>query len=138
MINSYVKFCRGTPAAYDKIIQKNSDTLYFITPSDSSKGILYLGDKVIAGNIGDLSELEDILTTNLKTDDILIYNEITKKWENKSIISAIGLMTGPSSDQVGTIGLVPAPGIGEENLFLRGDGTWAMPQTSVGVSESLV
>lgn len=34
-------------------------------------------------------------------------------------------MEGASSSQAGAAGLVPAPKIGEQNKFLRGDGTWA-------------
>ena len=39
-------------------------------------------------------------------------------------------MTGAREDAQGSIGLVPAPGIGEQNLFLRGDGVWASPGAS--------
>ena len=34
-------------------------------------------------------------------------------------------MTGATADKDGTSGTVPAPKSGQENLFLRGDGTWA-------------
>lgn len=34
-------------------------------------------------------------------------------------------MTGATADKDGTSGTVPAPKAGEENMFLRGDGTWA-------------
>jgi hypothetical protein len=36
-------------------------------------------------------------------------------------------MTGATSGTQGGAGLVPAPGIGQERLFLRGDGVWAVP-----------
>ena len=36
-------------------------------------------------------------------------------------------MTGASASAVGKHGLVPAPAAGKQNLFLRGDGTWATP-----------
>ena len=39
-------------------------------------------------------------------------------------------MTGAREDAQGSIGLVPMPGIGEQNLFLRGDGVWASPGAS--------
>ena len=39
----YVKFLRGTKTAFDKIITKDKDTLYFIYDSDDqTKGSLYL------------------------------------------------------------------------------------------------
>lgn len=34
-------------------------------------------------------------------------------------------MTGATTDTDGTSGLVPAPSIGDQDKFLRGDGTWA-------------
>jgi hypothetical protein len=42
---------------------------------------------------------------------------------------------GASSTSAGTAGQVPAPGIGQQGLFLRGDGNWGTPtDTSVGVT----
>lgn len=35
-----------------------------------------------------------------------------------------GVMTGASAGAAGTKGLVPAPAMGQQNSFLRGDGTW--------------
>lgn len=138
MAVNYVKFYRGSQVAFDKITTKNPDELYFITNSNSNRGSLYLGDKLIAGDINGLSDLADILLTEVKNGQLLVYNSSNEKWENKTVQEAIGLMTGPTSSQQGSAGLVPAPGIGQQNLFLRGDGTWASPETSVGVSESLV
>lgn len=39
-------------------------------------------------------------------------------------------MTPATADAAGGYGLVPAPGAGEQNYFLRGDGTWAPIETS--------
>ena len=39
--------------------------------------------------------------------------------------SKVDEMTGATADKDGTSGAVPAPKAGEENMFLRGDGTWA-------------
>lgn len=36
-------------------------------------------------------------------------------------------MTGATASAAGTSGLVPAPAAGKNNSFLRGDGTWALP-----------
>ena len=122
---NYVKFFRGTPKAYANTV-KNSDTLYFVSESDSNVGSLYLGSKLIAGEINSLTELEDILISEqLSNGSILVYDESQSSWVNKTIVEAIGLMTPATPDAAGGYGLVPAPGIGEENYFLRGDGTWA-------------
>lgn len=40
---------------------------------------------------------------------------------------------GASSTAAGKMGLVPAPNAGENNLFLRGDGTWDVPFGGIGV-----
>lgn len=136
---NYVKFFRGTPKAYASTV-KNSDTLYFVSESDSNVGSLYLGSKLIAGEINSLTELEDILISEqLSNGSILVYDESQSSWVNKTIVEAIGLMTPATSDAAGGYGLVPAPGIGEENYFLRGDGTWApieIPDTPGTVQSS--
>jgi hypothetical protein len=53
---NYVKFLRGTPAAYANLAEKNKDTLYFIYEEDESNGLLYLGSKLIAGSSNDVIE----------------------------------------------------------------------------------
>lgn len=129
MAVNYVKFYRGTPEAFKNAV-KDKDTLYFITATDSDKGSLYLGEKLISGDISSITDLEGILLTNVKEGDLLIYNEENNAWINKSVIDAIGLMLGATEDSQGSNGLVPAPGIGQQDLFLRGDGTWAAPVTT--------
>lgn len=124
---NYVKFIRGTPTAFEKLSQKNSDTLYFISEIDSKVGSLYLGEKLISQSISSIQDLENISFENLQDKDLLSYNSNTNTWINKSVIDAIGLMTGASNKAQGGAGLVPAPGIGQEGLFLRGDGVWAVP-----------
>lgn len=128
MAVNYVKFYRGSPDAYKNLTKKNNDTLYFVYTSDSDKGTLYLGEKLIAGGINGLSDLEDILISNLLEDgQLLSYDAEQQKWINKSVLEAIGVMTGATSTEQGGSGLVPAPIIGADQLFLRGDGKWAAP-----------
>lgn len=134
MAVNYVKFYRGTPLAFENAI-KNPDTLYFIAETDSTKGKLYLGEKLISGGVSSLQELEDLLINEVKDGELLVYNEAESKWVNKTIAEAISVMRGASSTTQGAAGLVPAPGIGQQNLFLRGDGTWAAP-TGTGGSSS--
>ena len=123
-INKYVKFVRGSSLAFNNLVEKDIDTLYFITDTDSGKGSLFLGDKLISG-IADLNDLESVLIKNVSNNQILVYDETEEKWINKTINAAIGLMTGASATEQGGAGLVPAPGIGQQDYFLRGDGTWA-------------
>nr|DAM06929.1 MAG TPA: hypothetical protein [Caudoviricetes sp.] len=87
----YVKFLRGTKTAFDKIITKDNDTLYFIYDSeDQTKGSLYLGDKLIGGGNGsatavtDINDLANVLISNVQDKQILAYDASTKKWVNKT------------------------------------------------------
>jgi len=48
---------------------------------------------------------------------------------NKSIIDAIGLFGKATETEMGTNGLVPAPGMGMQDAFLRGDGNWVKIET---------
>ena len=127
MAINYVKFIRGTPTAFAKLSQKDNDTLYFISETDSRKGSLYLGEKLISENITNLEDLSNILLENIQDKNLLSYDANSEKWVNKPIIDAIGLMTGATTEVQGSAGLVPAPGIGQDGLFLRGDGVWATP-----------
>ena len=129
MAANYVRFYRGSPEAYANVI-KNNDTLYFVYGSDSDKGSLYLGDRLISGNVSNITDLEDLIITELQDKQILQYDIAQSAWVNKSIREAIGIMAGATEEAQGSIGLVPMPGIGEQNLFLRGDGVWASPGTS--------
>lgn len=126
---NYVKFYRGSPEAYAKI-NKDNNTLYFVYDKNSDKGSLYLGDRLISGDISNITDLEDLIITELQDKQILQYDIAQSAWVNKSIREAIGIMTGATEKTQGSIGLVPMPGIGEQNLFLRGDGVWAAPETS--------
>jgi hypothetical protein len=76
--------------------------------------------------------LEDIvLSESLLDGDLLVYDGEEEKWINKSVLDAIGLMGRAYADSQGQAGLVPAPGIGQQELFLRGDGTWAAPVSTI-------
>ena len=45
-------------------------------------------------------------------------------------------MTGATQSVAGKAGLVPAPGVGSQDKFLRGDGTWQSPPTGTTVEEA--
>jgi hypothetical protein len=46
---NYVKFMRGTIAAYNKLETKEANTLYFLyANSPDEEGYLYLGNKLIS------------------------------------------------------------------------------------------
>lgn len=128
---NYVKFRRGTSDQWLATTHKDNDTLYFITEPSKSTGYLYLGDKLIAGGgTGGLVEvklddLTDVIinTEELKDKSFLIYDNDEKNWINIKLDDLI--FRGATSLSAGGAGFVPAPTSGQENYFLRGDGTWA-------------
>ena len=125
---NYVKFLWGSPESYKKLPHKDADTLYFIADADQTTGALYWGERLIANAVSKLTDLEDLLLDTLTNNAVLVYDENQVSWVSKSIFDVIDIMTGPTENSIGTSGLVPAPGIGEENYFLRGDGVWALPE----------
>lgn len=134
----YVKFLRGTIAAYESLKtagRLDSDTLYFVyTDSSATRGKLYLGEKLIngseGGSIEDLNDIE-IDGSSLTDAQILAYDESTQTWRNTELAEIIGtaisVMSGATVSASGAAGLVPQPSVGDSEKFLRGDGTWATP-----------
>lgn len=121
----YVRFSRGSILAYNSLTTKNKDTLYFVTDETTSKSKLYLGDELISSEVAKLSDLEDLVISSVGSNQVLVYNETTEKWENKSLAEAIGVYQGATVSTPGKAGLVPAAAASEKDYFLRGDGTWA-------------
>lgn len=134
METNYVKFLRGTPSAYASLIQKDPDTLYFITATGATVGKLYLGNILVAGNvtadgtniIDSLGELIDVNLQGLQSGQVLSYNGT--EWVPMTLPEAVknSVMIGASADAAGVAGLVPVPKAGDHTKFLRGDGTWAI------------
>ena len=142
--NPYVKFQRGTPSAYAALSPKDQDTLYFIVATGATVGKLYLGDILVAGNVSEdgtniidsLGELVDVNLVGLKTGQILGFNGTS--WVPMDLPEAVSgsVMIGATATTAGSAGYVPAPQAGDENKFLRGDGTWVeIATTDVDLSK---
>lgn len=136
----YVKFLRGTPAAWESIIKPDSDTLYFIAEGESTTGKLYLGSKLIADGetvtITKLDELEDVIIgAGVPADGILIWDNTQNDGEgawvpttlDAAFAKVVKVFEGATNEKPGKKGLVPAPTAGSQDLYLRGDATWANP-----------
>lgn len=99
-IHNYVKFQRGSQAAYDRLKAANrleDNALYFIQdPNNLEKnGSLYLGKTLISG-INDalenltLSSLNDLNITDDLADGYILQYDITEgKWVSTSLITAL-------------------------------------------------
>lgn len=126
----YVVFIRGTPDAYIRLEEKNEDTLYFVSEPGEDKGSLYLGDKLIASSISSVTRLNDLsdvlISAGVDPNSILVYEE--GYWVNKDLEEILSLIisdfTGATARSAGKSGLVPAPSVGAQNKYLKGDGTW--------------
>ena len=144
---SYVAFIKATEAMWAKMepAQRLDSALYFIVDgSDDAIGKLYLGNTLIADGNGitdiGMSKLTDVKINAINGGDVLMYNMSTSKWENVSLASEIGnlikVFTPASADTDGSTGLVPAPAAGQQDLYLKGDGSWANPTEGVALDLS--
>lgn len=84
MAINYVRFQRGSQAAYDKLISTDridDNTLYFIyADKDANTGTLYMGDKLIGTSGVDfsslsLNDLTDVIVDGADTNSFLVKNE---------------------------------------------------------------
>ena len=141
---SYVAFVKATEALWNKMesSQRLDNVLYFVVDGpDDSIGKLYLGNTLIADGNGitdvRVDNLLDVDIDAINGGDVLMYNMSTSKWENVSLASQIGnlikVFTPASEEKNGTVGLVPAPKAGQQDLYLRGDGSWANPTEAVAL-----
>lgn len=124
---NYVKFRKGSLQAYQNLVTKDDDTLYFIIDQDDDNVQLYLGSKLISGGeISDFSigNLQDTSIVELADKQILVYDSVRGVWVNTNYRNLIEEFVGATANSTGISGLVPAPGEGNTNLFLRSDGTW--------------
>ena len=140
--SSYVAFVKATEALWDKMepSQRLNNVLYFVVdgPEDSI-GKLYLGNTLIADGNGvtdvKVENLLDVDINAINGGDVLMYDMSTNKWKNVNLASQIGnfvkVFSPASAESNGTVGLVPAPQAGQQDLYLKGDGSWANPTAAV-------
>lgn len=139
---SYVAFVKATETLWNKMepSQRLDNVLYFVVDGpDDSIGKLYLGNTLIADGNGitdvRVDSLLDVDIDAINGGDVLMYNMSTNKWENVSLASQIGnlitVFSPASAERNGTVGLVPAPQAGQQDLYLKGDGSWANPTEAV-------
>ena len=137
---------RGSVEAFSNLKVKQEDTLYFIYEEDSDVGALYLGEKLIASGASGsaavtyLKNLRDVNTTGAIQNSLLGYDETLQSWiaMNPEDVFKVSVMTGANTETDGKSGLVPAPIVGQENAFLRGDGQWVSIDLSGSLSRKIM
>lgn len=131
---SLVKFVRGTKQQFAQITKEN-DVLYFVYDSnDSTTGELWLGNKQIGD--GGVDSLSSLISGEAQDGNLLVYDAVSQNWVQMSPDEAIRTMSGATSDIAGQSGLVPAPKAGDQDKFLKGDGTWSkVPSNIISVDE---
>lgn len=108
MAVNYVKFQRGSQAAYDKLVtdkRVDDNTLYFIYPEgNSTVGKLYLGSRLISGgdvvlSAASLNDLADVIAAEVQVHDFLVAEKVTDAegketvaWVNKNVNDVAALI----------------------------------------------
>ena len=131
---SLVKFVRGTKQQFAQITKEN-DVLYFVYDSnDSTTGELWLGNKQIGD--GGVDSLSSLISGEAQDGNLLVYDAVSQDWVQMSPDEAIRTMSGATSYTAGQSGFVPAPQAGDQDKFLKGDGTWSeVPSNIISVDE---
>lgn len=121
MANEYVKFKRGTAAAYEKLTTKQSDTLYFIYDKDNANasGTLYLGTHKIG--IADASELDLNINKVLFEQDagtkVLSLKNYGKKYWDLNEEGSYTEITVDEDHPWNGVGLTPRIGTNADGAF---------------------
>ena len=131
---SLVKFVRGTKQQFAQITKEN-DVLYFVYDSnDSTTGELWLGNKQIGD--GGVDSLSSLISGEAQDGNLLVYDAVSQDWVQMSPDEAIRTMSGADAETAGQSGFVPAPQAGDQDKFLKGDGTWSeVPSNIISVDE---
>lgn len=117
-----------------------TDVLPEATEDDSGKVLSADGawvDRVTPEQLDSLAESVEELAesiSGLKTDMEVVQAQAAVPMDGETIVETDGtysvpLYFGATSEENGIAGLVPPADAGDNDLFLRGDGTWANPAT---------
>lgn len=153
-MSNYVKFMRGTPRAYERLVEKNDDTLYFIAEKDALSGKLYLGDKelVCSNNSATVQYLKDLIDVNLPADigelidgQVLTYDVATESWVARDPVATAQVRFDSNqfvlsdNGELSIVNFANAPAGSQLTKTADGSLVWLLPdETTVeGLSEAL-
>lgn len=121
------------------------DDMYAWALSQQRGGVFSVNGGVTTKNVPETGNLTGILSVTKQGEDVsmLVFGPTGKLYSAKraagvwrgwvqvySDLTPPPLMGGAAASQTGTAGLVPAPAAGAQGKYLRGDGTWQMPQNT--------
>lgn len=141
----YIKFQRGSLAAYQALTSYDDNTLYFVTPEngEGAVGRLYLGDKLISGGdvvlqFANLNDLADVIVDGAGTGDFLVRNE-AGKWIPKTaadvaaeVLETLKLHKTLAYDAEGALGIAGFDGAENGAQLMKNDAgelVWVKPST---------
>lgn len=78
--------------------------------------------------------MADIQKQYLDHTELVEYDTALKQWVDDEISTSLVDFTGATSSADGAAGQVPAPDAGDEDKYLRGDGTWSPVNVSGSVT----
>jgi hypothetical protein len=113
----------------DTTLDQMSEVVAYIQNNKS------LIDSITTGKVN-VSDIVNNLTTSSTNKPLsaaqgvaikALIDALTTEVNKKAEIKDINVMTGATSSRNGSEGLVPAPIKGEQNLYLKGDGSWDTP-----------
>jgi len=122
---------------------KVADSIPTVDEAEDNVMYLVMNDKSGHYDIYAKVENEVVLIDDTVTDmddyikDLSISGAVITytKGDNSTYTITIPNMSGATTSTIGSAGLVPAPSSGQQELFLRGDGTWANPTSVSGIVE---
>ena len=123
-----IKYKRLDAVMYDKSLYiAKKDVPLGTIPTDTTYWM-----KSIYGNKEPIATTETVGVVKPDGDTITVDEDGTLHGQSK-----VDEMTGATADADGTSGTVPVPKAGQEDLFLRGDGTWREAGTNITVDSEL-
>lgn len=142
---AYIKFQRGSLAAYQALTSYDDNTLYFVTPEsgEGAVGRLYLGNKLISGGdvvlqSANLNDLADVIVDGAGTGDFLVRDE-AGKWVPKTaadvakeVLETLKLHKTLAYDTEGALGIAGFDDAENGAQLIKNDAgelVWVKPST---------
>ena len=111
-----------------QVLKYNGTTQKWENANESGGG----GSATFAG-------LTDVDLTNPSDGQLIKYDAQSQKWVNINASSIMpSVFTGATASADGTSGLVKKPVAGDQDKYLKGDGTWGTPSGGGGANGSII